>query len=65
MKQILWKRVLDVNDRSLHATSLLVRSAFTDGFTNTVRFLILRLASGDLAALCLVDSEQDLPSSIE
>jgi len=58
LKQILWKRVLDVNDRSLRniVTGL---GASTDGLPTQSGFDITP-ASEIMAALCLADSEQDL-----
>ena len=63
LKQILWKRVLDVNDRSLRniVTGL---GASTDGLPTQSGFDITP-ASEIMAALCLADSEQDLRRRIE
>lgn len=63
LKQILWKRVLDVNDRSLRniVTGL---GASTDGLPSQSGFDITP-ASEIMAALCLADSEQDLRRRIE
>ena len=53
LKQILWKRVLDVNDRSLRniVTGL---GASTDGLPYSLA-LILRQLSEIMAALCLAE----------
>ena len=63
LKQILWRRVLDVNDRSLRniVTGL---GASTDGLPSQSGFDITP-ASEIMAALCLADSEQDLRRRIE
>ncbi len=63
LKQILWKRVLDVNDRSLRniVTGL---GNTTDGLPVQSGFDITP-ASEIMAALCLADSEDDLRRRIE
>lgn len=63
LKQILWKRVLDVNDRSLRniVTGL---GNTTDGLPAQSGFDITP-ASEIMAALCLADSEDDLRRRIE
>ena len=63
LKQVLWKRVLDVNDRSLRniVTGL---GATTDGLPTQSGFDITP-ASEIMAALCLADSEEDLRRRIE
>ena len=63
LKQVLWKRVLDVNDRSLRniVTGL---GNTTDGLPAQSGFDITP-ASEIMAALCLADSEADLRRRIE
>lgn len=63
LKQILWKRVLDVNDRSLRnvVTGL---GAVTDGLPTQSGFDITP-ASEIMAALCLASNESDLRRRIE
>ena len=63
LKQVLWKRVLDVNDRSLRniVTGL---GNTTDGLPAQSGFDITP-ASEIMAALCLADSETDLRRRIE
>ena len=63
LKQVLWKRVLDVNDRSLRniVTGL---GTTTDGLPTQSGFDITP-ASEIMAALCLADSEEDLRRRIE
>jgi len=63
LKQILWRRVLDVNDRSLRniVTGL---GATTDGLPTQSGFDITP-ASEIMAALCLASSESDLRRRIE
>ena len=63
LKQILWKRVLDVNDRSLR-NIVSGLGASTDGIPTQSGFDITP-ASEIMAALCLADSEQDLRRRIE
>ena len=63
LKEVLWRRVLDVNDRSLRniVTGL---GAATDGLPSQSGFDITP-ASEIMAALCLADSEADLRRRIE
>ena len=63
LKQTLWKRVLDVNDRSLRnvVTGL---GAVTDGLPTQSGFDITP-ASEIMAALCLASNESDLRRRIE
>ena len=63
IKQVLWRRVLDVNDRSLRniITGL---GAFTDGVPSETGFDITA-ASEIMAILCLAENEEDLKRRVE
>lgn len=63
IKQVLWRRVLDVNDRSLRniITGL---GAYTDGIPTETGFDITA-ASEIMAILCLAENEEDLKRRIE
>lgn len=63
LKEILWKRVLDVNDRSLRKI-VSGLGASTDGIPTQAGFDITP-ASEIMAALCLASSEDDLRRRIE
>ncbi|MHB9055497.1 MAG: formate--tetrahydrofolate ligase [Paludibacteraceae bacterium] len=63
IKQVLWRRVLDVNDRSLRniITGL---GAYTDGIPTETGFDITA-ASEIMAILCLAENQEDLKRRIE
>ena len=63
IKQVLWRRVLDVNDRSLRnvITGL---GAYSDGIPTETGFDITP-ASEIMAILCLAENEKDLKRRIE
>lgn len=63
LKQILWRRVLDVNDRSLRNV-VAGLGAFTDGIPTETGFDITP-ASEIMAVLCLAEDEEDLRRRIE
>lgn len=63
LKEILWRRVLDVNDRSLRSIVTGLGSA-TNGLTQQAGFDITP-ASELMAILCLATSEKDLRRRIE
>ncbi|MCR5078171.1 MAG: formate--tetrahydrofolate ligase [Prevotella sp.] len=63
LKEVLWRRVMDVNDRSLR-TIVTGLGASTDGLPSQSGFDITP-ASEIMAALCLADSEADLRRRIE
>lgn len=63
LKQILWRRVLDVNDRSLR-NIISGLGAYTDGIPTETGFDITT-ASEIMAILCLAEDEEDLRRRIE
>ena len=63
LKQVLWKRVLDVNDRSLR-NIISGLGAYTDGIPSETGFDITA-ASEIMAILCLAENEDDLKRRIE
>ena len=63
LKQVLWKRVLDVNDRSLR-NIVSGLGAYTDGIPTETGFDITA-ASEIMAVLCLAEDEEDLKRRIE
>lgn len=63
LKQVLWKRVLDVNDRSLR-NIISGLGAYTDGIPSETGFDITA-ASEIMAILCLAENEEDLKRRIE
>lgn len=63
LKQVLWRRVLDVNDRSLR-NIVSGLGAYTDGIPTETGFDITP-ASEIMAILCLAEDEDDLRRRIE
>lgn len=63
IKQILWRRVLDVNDRSLR-NIISGLGNYTDGIPTETGFDITA-ASEIMAILCLAENEEDLKRRIE
>lgn len=63
IKQVLWRRVLDVNDRSLR-NIISGLGAYTDGVPSETGFDITA-ASEIMAILCLAENEEDLKRRIE
>lgn len=63
LKQVLWRRVLDVNDRSLR-NIISGLGAYTDGIPSETGFDITA-ASEIMAILCLSENEDDLKRRIE
>lgn len=61
-KNIIWKRTLDMNDRSLR-NIVIGMGAKTDGFTREDHFMIT-VASEIMAVLCLSDDLEDLKTRL-